>query len=59
MVSKTIYLTPEQKQLLDELHERTRVPTSVRIREGIDLLLKERTPVAQLSLFLPDEGDAQ
>lgn len=38
-VSTTIYITPEQNERLRELHERTKVPVAVYIREGIDLVL--------------------
>lgn len=39
-VSTTIYITPEQADRLKLLHERTKVPIAVYIREGIDLVLK-------------------
>ena len=39
-VSTTIYITPEQADHLRTLHERTKVPIAVYIREGIDLVLK-------------------
>lgn len=39
-VSTTIYITPEQSERLKLLHERTKVPISVYIREGIDMVLK-------------------
>ncbi|MFT3771910.1 MAG: ribbon-helix-helix domain-containing protein [Minicystis sp.] len=39
-VSTTIYITPEQADRLKILHERTKVPIAVYIREGIDLVLK-------------------
>jgi hypothetical protein len=39
-VSTTIYITPEQAERLKLLHERTKVPIAVYIREGIDLVLK-------------------
>jgi hypothetical protein len=39
-VSTTIYLTPEQAERLKLLHERTKVPIAVYIREGVDLVLK-------------------
>ena len=38
-VSTTIYITPEQNERLKLLHERTKVPVAVYIREGIDLVL--------------------
>ncbi len=39
-VSTTIYITPEQADRLKLLHERTKVPIAVYIREGIDMMLK-------------------
>jgi hypothetical protein len=39
-ISTTIYITPEQNELLHVLHARTKVPVAVYIREGIDLVLK-------------------
>jgi len=39
-ISTTIYITPEQNELLHLLHTRTKVPVAVYIREGIDLVLK-------------------
>lgn len=38
-LSTTIYITPEQNDRLKVLHERTKVPIAVYIREGIDLML--------------------
>ena len=38
-ISTTIYITPEQNDRLKVLHERTKVPVAVYIREGIDLVL--------------------
>ncbi len=38
-ISTTIYITPEQNEKLKLLHERTKVPVAVYIREGIDLVL--------------------
>jgi hypothetical protein len=51
-VSTTIYITPEQADRLKLLHERTKVPVAVYIREGIDLMLKhyEHVLPGQLSL---------
>jgi len=40
-ISTTIYITPEQNELLHLLHNRTKVPVAVYIREGIDLVLKK------------------
>ena len=39
-VSTTIYITPEQADHLRMLHDRTKVPIAVYIREGIDMVLK-------------------
>jgi hypothetical protein len=39
-VSTTIYITPEQSERLKMLHERSKVPIAVYIREGIDMILK-------------------
>src|ERR1700728_2738122 len=39
-ISTTIYVTPEQSERLRLLHDRTKVPVAVYIREGIDLVLR-------------------
>ena len=39
-ISTTVYITPEQNDQLKLLHERTKVPVAVYIREGIDLVLE-------------------
>jgi predicted DNA-binding protein len=51
-VSTTIYITPEQADRLKLLHERTKVPIAVYIREGIDMMLKhyEHMLPGQMSL---------
>jgi len=51
-VSTTIYITPEQADRLKLLHERTKVPIAVYIREGIDMMLKHYEPMlpGQMSL---------
>ncbi len=38
-VSTTVYIEPEQAERLKLLHERTKVPVAVYIREGIELIL--------------------
>ncbi|MFT5359354.1 MAG: putative DNA-binding protein [Polyangiales bacterium] len=38
-ISTTVYITPEQNEQLKLLHQRTKVPVAVYIREGIDLVL--------------------
>lgn len=40
-VSTTIYIEPEQLELLKVLNERTKVPMAEYIREGIDLVLSK------------------
>lgn len=40
-VSTTIYIEPEQLELLKLLNERTKVPMAEYIREGIDLVLQK------------------
>jgi len=51
-ISTTIYITPEQNESLKLLHQRTKVPVAVYIREGIDLVLErhESEMPGQLSL---------
>ncbi|MCC6644423.1 MAG: ribbon-helix-helix domain-containing protein [Polyangiaceae bacterium] len=39
-ISSTVYITLEQNEQLRVLSERTKVPVSVYIREGIDLVLR-------------------
>lgn len=54
-VSTTIYITPEQGERLKLLHDRTKVPIAVYIREGIDMVLKhyEHVLPGQMSLDAP------
>jgi hypothetical protein len=54
-ISSTVYITPEQNERLKLLHERTKVPISVYIREGIDLVLKQYEAMlpGQMSLVEP------
>lgn len=40
-VSTTVYIEPEQAERLKLLHERTKVPVAVYIREGIELVLSK------------------
>src|SRR5688572_15337826 len=51
-ISTTVYITPEQNELLKLLHDKTKVPVAEYIRQGIDLVLereRERVP-GQLGL---------
>ena len=54
-ISTTIYVTPEQSDRLKLLHERTKVPVAVYIREGIDLVLRHYANLlpGQLALDAP------
>ena len=60
-ISTTIYVTPEQNETLRLLHERTKVPVAVYIREGIDLVLKqyEHLLPGQLALEGPAPSPAR
>jgi predicted DNA-binding protein len=56
-LSTTIYITPEQAERLKLLHDRTKVPIAVYIREGIDMVLKhyEHILPGQMSLDSPSK----
>jgi hypothetical protein len=55
-ISTTVYITPEQSELLKVLNQKTKVPIAEYIREGIDLVLdKHRHQLpGQLSLLHDD-----
>src|SRR5277367_5905243 len=55
-LSTTIYVTPEQNEMLRLLHDRTKVPVAVYIREGIDLVLRQYAHLlpGQLTLTSPE-----
>jgi predicted DNA-binding protein len=57
-ISTTIYITPEQNERLKLLHERTKVPVAVYIREGIDLVLERHRDdlPGQLSLAAANDS---
>lgn len=60
-ISTTIYVTPEQADKLKLLHERTKVPVAVYIREGIDLVLRQYAHLLPGQLALvedPREADS-
>lgn len=64
-ISTTIYVTPEQSERLRLLHERTKVPIAVYIREGIDLVLGQyghllpgQLPLSDSASSLPRRGVA-
>jgi hypothetical protein len=52
-VSTTIYITPEQAERLKQLHDRTKVPIAVYIREGIDMVLRHYDHVLPGQMSLP------
>ena len=54
-ISTTIYVTPEQADKLKLLHERTKVPVAVYIREGIDLVLRHYSHLLPGQLALVDD----
>ena len=56
-ISTTIYITPEQNESLKLLHERTKVPIAVYIREGIDLVLERHQSELPGQLTLVAAGD--
>ena len=58
-ISTTIYVTPEQADKLKLLHERTKVPVAVYIREGIDLVLRHYAHMLPGQLALVPESDSQ
>jgi predicted DNA-binding protein len=56
-ISTTIYVTPEQSDRLRLLHERTKVPVAVYIREGIDLVLRQYEHLLPGQLPLASHAD--
>ncbi len=58
-ISTTIYVTPEQADKLKLLHERTKVPVAVYIREGIDLVLRHYAHMLPGQLALVPESESQ
>ena len=57
-ISTTIYVTPEQADKLKLLHERTKVPVAVYIREGIDLVLRHYTHLLPGQLALVETTES-
>ena len=55
-ISTTVYITPEQNNLLKQLNQKSKVPIAEYIREGIDMVLERYKHLlpGQLSL-LQDE----
>lgn len=53
-VTTTVYITPEQNEMLKTLHQQTKVPIAEYIRQGIDLILKKNQVISlprQMSLY--------
>jgi hypothetical protein len=51
-ISTTIYITPEQNDLLKVLNQKTKVPVAEYIRQGIDMVLeKHKTQLPGQSSF--------
>jgi Ribbon-helix-helix domain len=57
-ISTTIYVTPEQADKLKLLHERTKVPVAVYIREGIDLVLRHYSHLLPGQLALVEQTES-
>jgi hypothetical protein len=57
-ISTTVYITPEQNERLHLLHDRTKVPVAVYIREGIDLVLKRYEHALPGQMTLSDATSA-
>lgn len=58
-ISTTVYITPEQNELLKALHEKTKVPVAEYIRQGIDLMLereRHNLPGQQLQFDVGQTG---
>ncbi len=53
-ISTTVYITPEQDELLKLLHARTKVPVAEYIRQGIDLVLAKYRAARPGQLTLED-----
>lgn len=58
-ISTTIYITPSQSERLKELHNRTKVPVAVYIREGIDMVLKHYEHLLPGQLSLEADGSPE
>lgn len=58
-VSTTIYIEPEQLELLKLLNERTKVPMAEFIREGIDMVLQKHREKLPGQLPLVDNGSSR
>lgn len=55
-VSTTVYITQEQSEKLKLLNQKTKVPVSEYIREGIDLVLEKHKQVLPGQISWVDKG---
>lgn len=55
-ISTTVYITLEQNERLHQLSSRTKVPSAVYIREGIDLILDRYKHELPGQMTLSDAG---
>lgn len=60
-VATTVYLTAEQKERLHILFEKTRVPVSEYIRQGVDMVLEKHEHLlpGQLTLLPSGRGSGR
>lgn len=59
-VSTTVYITPEQNNLLKQLNKKTKVPIAEYIREGIDLVLdRHRNELPGQMLLIHDDASSK
>lgn len=56
-ISTTVYITREQSELLKTLHQRTKVPVSEYIRQGIDMVLEKNKQYLPGQLSIEDTGN--
>lgn len=56
-ISTTVYITPEQRELLKVLHQRTKVPVAEYIRQGIDMVLEKNRQQLPGQLSIDDTGN--
>jgi predicted DNA-binding protein len=57
-VPTTVYLTPEQAESLHALHERTKVPVAVYVREGVELVLRRHADILPGQVPIPGLEEA-
>ncbi len=54
-ISTTVYITPEQNEMLKQLNRKTKVPVAEYIREGIDLVLTKHKDLLPGQLTLVED----